>query len=222
MCQKYGFPTAARSYEHFVDKEMSVLENEKVKLLWDFSIQTEIKIDHINPDIVLLDKKEKTCYVVDVACPFDTRVEKKEKEKFEHYTDLKYELLKVCNTEVTKVYIIPIVIGALGIVTKNVAKYPSSGRCFVAQQRRPGRQPVTAEKSRRKWSKEINVIIMECYIQSKPADENGVPIRGYRQRMYKAWQERGMFTAKTRLIYWVFHMQYNGWCTEYHGAFHQP
>ena len=123
MCQKYGFPTAAKSYEHFVDKEMSVLENEKVKLLWDFSIQTEIKIDHNKPDIVLLDKKEKTCYVIDVACPFDTRVEKKEKEKFEHYTDLKYELLKVWNTEVTKVYIIPIVIGALGIVTKNVAKY---------------------------------------------------------------------------------------------------
>ena len=123
MCQKYGFPTAAKSYEHFVDKEMSVLENEKVKLLWDFSIQTEIKIDHNKPDIVLLDKKEKTCYVNDVACPFDTRVEKKEKEKFEHYTDLKYELLKVWNTEVTKVYIIPIVIGALGIVTKNVAKY---------------------------------------------------------------------------------------------------
>ena len=102
---------------------MSVLENEKVKLLWDFSIQTEIKIDHNKPDIVLLDKKEKTCYVIDVACPFDTRVEKKEKEKFEHYTDLKYELLKVWNTEVTKVYIMPIVIGALGIVTKNVAKY---------------------------------------------------------------------------------------------------
>ena len=58
-----------------------------------------------------------------MACPFDTRIEKKEKEKFEHYTDLKYELLKVWNTEVNKVYIIPIVIGALGTVTKNVAKY---------------------------------------------------------------------------------------------------
>ena len=52
-----------------------------------------------------------------MACPFDTRIEKKEKEKFEHYTDLKYELFKVWNTEVNKVYIIPIVIGALGTVT---------------------------------------------------------------------------------------------------------
>ena len=59
MCQTYGFPTTAKSYELFVDKEMAVLENEKVKLLWDFSIQTEIKIDHKKPDLVLLDKKEK-------------------------------------------------------------------------------------------------------------------------------------------------------------------
>ena len=29
-------------------------------------------------------------------------------------------------------------------------------------------------------------------------------------------------TAKTSLIYWVFHMQYNGRCTEYYGALHQP
>ena len=72
---------------------------------------------------------------------------------------------------------------------------PSSGRCSVAKQRRPGRQPVTAEKSRRKWSKEINVIITECYFQSKSTDETGIPIRGYRQRMYKAWQERGIFPS---------------------------
>eukprot|EP00795_Rhopilema_esculentum_P013890 gene13890-biopygen3805 len=123
MCQKYGFPTTAKSYEHFVDKEMAVLENEEVKLLWDFSIQAEISIDHNKPDLVLLDKKGRTCYIIDVACPFDTRVEKKEKEKFEHYTDLEYELLKGWNREITKVYIIPIVIGALGIVTKNDAKY---------------------------------------------------------------------------------------------------
>ena len=81
MCQKYGFPTAAKSYEHFVDKEMSVLENEKVKLLWDFSIQTEVKIDHNKPDIVLLDKKEKTCYVIDVACPFSIQELKRRRKK---------------------------------------------------------------------------------------------------------------------------------------------
>ena len=123
LWQKNGFPTTAKSYEHFADKEMTVLENEEIKLLWDFSIQPEMKIEHSKPDLVLLDKKQRICYIIDVACPFDTRVEKKEKEKFEYYTDLKYERLKVWNTEVTKVYIIPIVIGALGIVTKNIVEY---------------------------------------------------------------------------------------------------
>ena len=92
---------------------------------------------------------------------------------------------------------------------------PSSGKCSVAQQRRPGRQPVTAEKSRRKWSKEINVIIMECYFQSKPTDENGVPIRGYRQRMYKAWQERGMFpSTEQRITDQARAIRKNGWLTD--------
>ena len=57
MCQKYGFPTTAKIYEHFVDKEMAVLENDKVKLLWEFSIQTEMKLDYNKPDLVLLDRE---------------------------------------------------------------------------------------------------------------------------------------------------------------------
>ena len=61
---------------------MAVLENENVKLLWDSSIRTEIKIDHNKHDLVLLDKKGKTCHIIDVACPIGTRVEKKEKYKF--------------------------------------------------------------------------------------------------------------------------------------------
>ena len=73
MYQKYGFPTTAKSYEHFVDKEMAVLENEKVEQLWNFSIQTEIIIDYNKPDLVLLDKKGRTCCIIDVACPFDKR-----------------------------------------------------------------------------------------------------------------------------------------------------
>ena len=53
-------------------KENRVLENDEVLLLWDFSIQTETRIDHKKPDIVIKNKKEKTCQIIDVACPFDT------------------------------------------------------------------------------------------------------------------------------------------------------
>ena len=36
-------------------------------------------------------------------------------------------------------------------------------------------------------------MMMVCYIRSKTLDENGVPIKGYRQSMYKEWKERGIF-----------------------------
>ena len=46
------------------------------------------------------------------------RLGKKREKKYD--TDLKYEILKCWKWEVKKVLIIPIVIGALGLVTKNV------------------------------------------------------------------------------------------------------
>ena len=71
----------------------------------------------------------------------------------------------------------------------------SSGRCPVKQQHRLGRHSVTANKSRRRWSTEIYMIAMECYFQCRPDDENGVPVRGYRQQIYIEWLERGKFTS---------------------------
>ena len=51
------------------------------KLLWDFKIQTDNKVEHNKPDIVVLDKIERKYLIIDVACLFDTRVKGKEKEE---------------------------------------------------------------------------------------------------------------------------------------------
>ena len=53
------------------------------KLLWDFKIQTDNKVEHNKPDIVnvVLDKIERKCLIIDVACAFDIRVKGKEKEE---------------------------------------------------------------------------------------------------------------------------------------------
>ena len=40
-------------YEHFIEKEMRLLENDKVKIMWDVSVETEIKIDHNKPYLIL-------------------------------------------------------------------------------------------------------------------------------------------------------------------------
>ena len=46
-------------------------------------------------DIVILDKIERKCKIIDVICPFDIRVKDKEKEKIENYQDLKRELTRI-------------------------------------------------------------------------------------------------------------------------------
>ena len=68
-----------------------MIENEQTKILWDFSIQTDHPIEANRPDIVVLEKTSRKCLLIDTACPFDTRVANKEKEKIEKYQDLRKE-----------------------------------------------------------------------------------------------------------------------------------
>ena len=75
----------------------SVYESTNNKLLWDFKIQTDKKVEHSKTDIVILDKIERKCMIIDVICPFDIRVKDKEKEKIENYQDLKRELTRIWN-----------------------------------------------------------------------------------------------------------------------------
>ena len=114
MCQRFGFPAGNKWYDHTPER---VLENDDVKILWDFTIQTDHKLDHNKPDIVVVDKKTRVCHIIDVACPFDTRVKEKEQEKVERYQDLKIEIGRLW--ECKKVLVTPVVIGALGTIGKN-------------------------------------------------------------------------------------------------------
>ena len=55
----------------------------------------------------------------------------------------------------------------------------SSGWCPVDEHH------ATARKS---WNREGNIAVMECYFLSKPMDEEGKPLRGYRRRMHAIWK----------------------------------
>ena len=91
----------------------------------------------------------------------------------------------------------------------------ASGRLGVIDPAPAGRYPATDQQTRRRWSKQVNVVIMECYFLSKPVDENGVPVRGYRQRMQRQWQERGMFQlTEQRLCDQARAIRKNHWLTE--------
>ena len=81
--------------------------------------------------------------------------------------------------------------------TGTLCEGASPGRCSPAQQRRPGRHQVTA---RMKWDKEVNKVVMECFYRSKPFSEEGKPVGGFRQRMFREWRERGMFESKEQRV----------------------
>ena len=65
--------------------------------------------------MVVVDKKEKICKIIDFAVPGDSRIEEKEKDKIEKYQDLGKELQKLWNV---KVMIMPLVAGSLGAIPK--------------------------------------------------------------------------------------------------------
>ena len=49
------------------------------------------RVEANKPDIVVLDKNTRECLIIDVVCPFDTRVDCKTKEKIEKHQDFKRE-----------------------------------------------------------------------------------------------------------------------------------
>ena len=63
------------------------------------------------PDVVVMDKKEGKCLIIDIARPFDTKISE---EKLEKYQDLKRELKRIWNKEA---------LGALGMVSTSLRKW---------------------------------------------------------------------------------------------------
>ena len=118
LCGMYKIERAKNWYEH---EPKAVIESDEVKILWDFNIQCDHVIEHRRPDILVVNKKEKSCQIIDIAVPGDLRVHVKEGEKVEKYGDLKREIARLWSLR--KVEVIPIVVGALGAVTKHLEKF---------------------------------------------------------------------------------------------------
>ena len=81
----------------------------------DFSIQTDHVIEAWRPDLLVVDKRERSCKIFDFAVPGNSMIENKEKDKIGKYQDLGRELQNIWNF---KVKIIPLVAGSLGAIPK--------------------------------------------------------------------------------------------------------
>ena len=62
----------------------------------------------------------KKAFIIDISCPVDTNIKKKEMEKLSKYGGLRVELERMWGV---KAEIIPIIVGGLGAVTRNLPDY---------------------------------------------------------------------------------------------------
>ena len=99
-----------------------VIRTNNVEILYDQILSTDRPIGANRPDIVIKDKLARKAYVIDISCPCDTNVFKKENEKIAKYQGLRAELQKMWNMDCT---VIPVVVGGLGAVTRQAAVYLS-------------------------------------------------------------------------------------------------
>ena len=63
--------------------------------MWDFSIRTDHVTEAQRPNLVAVDKKVRSCKIIDFAVPGDSKIDEKEKYKIEKYQDLGRELQKI-------------------------------------------------------------------------------------------------------------------------------
>jgi len=91
-----------------------VCEDGNVTVLWNRSVHTDREATANMPDIIIKNKKEKTCTLIDVAIPADRNVVQKVAEKKLKYKSLCIEIQRMWNLKCT---IVPVIIGANGIVT---------------------------------------------------------------------------------------------------------
>ena len=78
LCRKYNLKRIEKWYPQAPE---SAVENEEVKILWDVMIQCDREIKARKSDIVVVNKNDRSCAIIDIAIPGDIRVSEKKKEK---------------------------------------------------------------------------------------------------------------------------------------------
>jgi hypothetical protein len=86
-------------------------------------IQTDREVLANRTDIIIKNMKCKICLLINVAVPSDRNVIQKESENKLQYKNLSIEIQRMWNM---KCFVIPVIIGATGIVTKGLKKYLES------------------------------------------------------------------------------------------------
>ena len=88
---------------------------------WNISIKTATKTPHNKPDLVIWEKENKMCSIVEFSCPADINITQKVNDKINVYG------LLIGNLQIMypqyKFNMIQIIVGALGYILKGLTSY---------------------------------------------------------------------------------------------------
>jgi hypothetical protein len=89
-----------------------------VTMLWNQAVHTDREVTENRPHIIIKNNKKKTCTFIYVANPADRNVQREGEKKLK-YKSLGMEIQRMWKLKST---IIPVIIGANGIVTRSLRK----------------------------------------------------------------------------------------------------
>ena len=115
LCQKFGLVGKVKWYN---EKPASVVENDRVKILWDFNIETDHVSQPRRPDIVVLSKTERKCHLNWYCCAWGQKDWVERTGNIDNYSELRREVKKIWN--LSQIVVVPVVIGTQGVTSKRL------------------------------------------------------------------------------------------------------
>jgi len=83
----------------FFNQGIIIIIINNITILWDMSIQTDREIKANRPDIVIKDKQEKSCLLIDMSIPTEKNTSVKVTERLSKYKDLGIEIERMWRDE---------------------------------------------------------------------------------------------------------------------------
>ena len=113
ICKKIEVELDNKHWYDHVPKSFETSHEGKVTILWNQQVRTDRTIPNNDPDVIILDNKQGTCMLIDVAIPGDRNTIKKESEKILKCKDHIIDIRRMWNV---KAEVIPVIIGTTGSI----------------------------------------------------------------------------------------------------------
>jgi len=123
LCKSFDLPLSSDTW--FSHKPLPVMENDLVKILWDFGL-FNIRIPNNRPNIVIFMKRCHRIMFLEISCPADVHVFGKEDQKVIKYRPLAREVSTCYNQPVE----VAVIFGHAGVVSCRQQVYLQKLPCY--------------------------------------------------------------------------------------------